>query len=68
MILSYKRRKNGERLYGRILPVVLQILNARTRCLGHLTVIKGDNYAAEVWDNYNQRFVVKAYLHECSCC
>jgi hypothetical protein len=68
MILSYKRRKIGERLYGRILPAVIQILNARTRGLGHLTVIKGDNYAAEVWDNFNRRFVVKAYLHECSCC
>jgi hypothetical protein len=21
-----------------------------------------------VWDNRNQRFVVKVYLHECSCC
>jgi hypothetical protein len=33
-----------------------------------LNVIKGDHYSAEVWDNHNQRFVVKAYLHECSCC
>jgi hypothetical protein len=66
-VLFYKRRRIGERLYGRILPAVLQILSARTRGLGHLSVIKGDNYAAEVWDNCNHRFAVKAYKHECSC-
>jgi hypothetical protein len=54
-------------LYGRILPAILQILNARTRGLGHLSVIKGDHYSTEVWDNRNQRFMVKSYLHECSC-
>lgn len=46
---------------------MLQILSARTRGLEHLNVIKGDSYAAEVWDNCNHRFVVKAYRHECTC-
>jgi hypothetical protein len=68
MVLFFKRRKIAERLYGRTLPAILQILNARTRGLGNLSVIKGDHYSAEVWDNRNQRFVVKVYLHECSCC
>lgn len=68
MVLFHKRRKIGERLYERILPTVLQILTARTRGLGHLTVIKGENYATEVWDNCNHRFVVEAYCHECTCC
>jgi hypothetical protein len=54
-------------LNGKILPPILQILNARTRGLGHFPVIKGDHDGAEVWDNCNHRFVVKANLHECSC-
>jgi hypothetical protein len=67
MVPFFKRRKIGESLYGRILPAILQILNARIRGLGHLSVTKGDNYSTEVWDNRSQRFVVKAYFHECSC-
>jgi hypothetical protein len=44
MVLFHKRRRIGEMLHGRILPAVLQILRAKTRGLGHLSVIKGDNY------------------------
>jgi hypothetical protein len=68
MVLFSRGEKNGERLYGRTLPAILQILNARTRGLGHLSVIKGDHYSTKVWDNRNQRFAVKVYLHECSYC
>uniref|UniRef100_A0A0A9ET60 Uncharacterized protein n=1 Tax=Arundo donax TaxID=35708 RepID=A0A0A9ET60_ARUDO len=69
MVLFYNRRRIGERLTENILPAVLHILKARTRGLGHLSVVKGDHYAAEVQDNINclTRHVVKAYKHECSC-
>jgi hypothetical protein len=47
---------------GKILPPVLQVLKARTRGLGHLSYIKGDNYVAEVRDNNNchSKFMVRA--------
>ncbi|XP_062186725.1 uncharacterized protein LOC133890338 [Phragmites australis] len=69
MVLWHKRRRIGERLIRKILPVVLHVLKARTRGLDHLSVVKGDNYVVEVWDNSNchAKHVVKAYLHECSC-
>lgn len=43
MIPREKIRKIGERLQGKILPAVLHQLNARTRGLGHLNVVKADN-------------------------
>jgi hypothetical protein len=51
----------------RILPVVLHVLKAQSRGLGHLTVVQGDHYTAQVVDIFtsNSRQVVKAYLHEC---
>ncbi|XP_035823234.1 uncharacterized protein [Zea mays] len=66
-LLMYRRREIGEKLDGKILPAVLAILRAKTRGLGHLSVVKYDHFTAEVWDNCNHRFVVKAQLHECSC-
>jgi hypothetical protein len=68
MVLFSRGEKLGKKSYGKILPAILQILNGRTRGLGYLCVMKGGYYSTEVWDNHNQRFVVKAYLHECSCC
>jgi hypothetical protein len=64
MQLFHKRRRIGRRLEGKILPSIIAQLNARTRGLGHLEVIKGDDYVAEVRDNIDcvSRYVVKAYL------
>jgi hypothetical protein len=44
-------------------------LNAQTRGLGHLTIVKSENYMAEVRDNTNcmYKHVVKAQLRQCSC-
>ncbi|CAO2190691.1 unnamed protein product [Urochloa humidicola] len=70
MTLWEKRRKIGERLEGKILPAVLRQLKARTRGLGHLTVVKSDQHSAEIWDTsqeHHARHVVKAYLHDCTC-
>jgi hypothetical protein len=69
MQLFYKRTRIGRRLEGKILPSIIAQLNARTRGLGHLEIIKGDDYVAEVRDNNDcvSRYVVKAYLRECSC-
>nr|AGR45850.1 mutator-like transposase [Zea mays] len=69
MVLWNKRRLIGERLHGRILPAVIHQLKAKTRGLGHLTVVKANTYAAEIWDSTTtrNRHVVKSYLHECTC-
>jgi hypothetical protein len=53
MVLWAKRRKISERLTGKILPAVIQQLKARTRGLGHLTVVDGGSAAAEIWDTTN---------------
>jgi hypothetical protein len=69
MQIFHKIRRIGRRLEGKILPSIIAQLNARTRGLGHLEVIKGDDYVSEVRDNIDcvSRYVVKAYLRECSC-
>jgi hypothetical protein len=69
MQLFHKIRQIGWRLEGKILPSIIAQLNARTRGLKHLEVIKGYDYVAEVRDNsdYVSRYVVKAYIRECSC-
>ena len=69
MVLWAKRRRILERLHGKILPAVIHQLKARTRGLGHLTVVDSGSSAAEIWDttNTNSRHVVKSYLHECTC-
>jgi hypothetical protein len=65
----FHRRRIGERLQGVILPSVMSTLKAQTRGLGHLTIVKSDNYMAEVRDNTNcmSKHVVKAELRQCSC-
>ena len=69
MVLWAKRRRISERLHGKILPAVIHQLKARTRGLGHLTVVDGGSSTAKIWDttNTNSRHVVKSYLHECTC-
>ncbi|CAA0806649.1 Unknown protein [Striga hermonthica] len=69
MVLWAKRRKISQALSGKILPAVVQQLNARTRGLGHLTVVDGGSDSAEIWDtsNTHTRHVVKAHMHECTC-
>lgn len=70
MIPREKIRKIGERLQGKILPAVLHQLNARTRGLGHLTVVKADLHDAEVYDsshNHHDRHAIKEHLHDCTC-
>jgi hypothetical protein len=69
MELFHRRRRIGHKLQGIILPSVLAILKARTRGLGHLSIVKCDNYMAEVRDSTNcmTKHVVKADLKQCSC-
>jgi hypothetical protein len=68
MELFFRRRRIGERLYGKILSSIISILNARTRGLGHLSLVKGDHYYAEVQDHNNvlTKHVVKAHLKTCT--
>jgi hypothetical protein len=67
MKLFFKRRRIGEKLGGKILPSIINILKARG--LGHLSLVKGDYYCAEVQDNNNAlaKHIVKADQKYCSC-
>jgi hypothetical protein len=69
MEMFHRRRRIAQKLQGQILPLVLHILHARTRGLGHLSVRKADNYIAEVRDNndVHSKHIVNAQLRECSC-
>jgi hypothetical protein len=69
MELFFKKRRIGEKLKGKILPAIINILRAQTRGLGHLSLAKGDHYCAEVQDNNNvlAKHIVKADLNYCSC-
>jgi hypothetical protein len=69
MDLFFRRRRIGEMLNGKILPSIMNILNARSRGLGHLSLVKGDYYSVEVQDNNNvlSKHIVKADLKYCSC-
>jgi hypothetical protein len=62
MEVFHRRRRIGRTLEGKILLAVMRVLKARTRGLGHLSYVKGDNYVAEVHDNgdCHSKFVVKA--------
>jgi hypothetical protein len=48
MKLCFRRRWIRERLIGKILPSILTILRARTRGLGHFSLVKGGHYSIEV--------------------
>jgi hypothetical protein len=69
MELFFKRRRIRHKLEGKILPSVINILNACTRGLGHLSPAKSDYYSAEVQDNNNvlANHIVKAAEKWCSC-
>jgi hypothetical protein len=69
MVPWVKRSKILERLSGKILPAVIQQLKARTRGLGHLTVVDGGSATAKIWDtsHTHNRHVVKSHLYECTC-
>jgi hypothetical protein len=69
MELFHRRRSIGDRLQGLILPSVLDTLKSQTRGLGHLSIVKSDNYLAEVRDSTNclTKHVVKAESRQCSC-
>jgi hypothetical protein len=69
MDLFFRRKRIGDKLGGTILPIVINLLKARTRGLGHLSIQKGDYYHAEIRDNNNihSRHVVKAEQRHCSC-
>jgi hypothetical protein len=69
MELFFRRRWIADNLEGKILPSIINILSARTRGLGHLSLAKGDHYVAEVKDNNNvlAKYVVKAHNIYCSC-
>jgi hypothetical protein len=68
MELFFRRRRIAEKLHGKILPSIITILKARTRGLGHLSLVKGDHYHAEVQDSTNVlvKHIVKADLQYCS--
>jgi hypothetical protein len=69
MQLFHHRRRIGRIFEGKILQPVLRVLKARTRWLGHLSYVKGDNYVAEVRDNNDchSKFVVRELDRECQC-
>jgi hypothetical protein len=69
MELFFQRRRIADNLEGKILPSIINILNAQTRSLGHLSLTKGDYYVAEVQDNNDvlAKYVVKAHNIYCSC-
>jgi hypothetical protein len=69
MDLFFRRKRIGDKLGGTILPIVINLLKARTRGLGHLSIQKGDYYHAEIRDNNNIhcRHVVKVDQRYCSC-
>jgi hypothetical protein len=69
MELFFRRRRIGEKLNAKILPSVTNLLNAKTRGLGQLSLAKGDHYYAEVQDNNNvlTKHIVKAKEKFCSC-
>jgi hypothetical protein len=69
MELFFRQRRIAEKLTGKILPFVINILRARTRGLGHLSLVKRDHYCAEVQDNNNMliKHVVKVDMQYCSC-
>jgi hypothetical protein len=69
MELFFRRRRIADNLDGQILPSIINILRAQTRGIGHLSLVKGDYYVAEVQDNNNvlTKYVVKAHIKYCSC-
>jgi hypothetical protein len=69
MELFFMRRRIGDKLQGKILPSIINILKAWTRGLGHLSLAKSDYYSAEVQDNNNvlAKHIVKAVEKWCSC-
>jgi hypothetical protein len=69
MDLYHRRRKIGEKLKGKVLPSVLNVLSARTTGLGHLSVTQGDHFDAEVIDHNDciTRHIVKDKDMYCSC-
>jgi hypothetical protein len=69
MELFYRRRQIADKFTGKILPAVLNVLRARTRGLGHLSLVKCDHYCAEVQNNNDVliKHVVKADQRYCSC-
>jgi hypothetical protein len=69
MELFFRRRRIREKLSAKILPSVTNLLNAKTRGLGQLSLAKGDHYCAEVQDNNNvlMKHIVKVEEIFCSC-
>uniref|UniRef100_A0A0A9HXW0 MULE transposase domain-containing protein n=1 Tax=Arundo donax TaxID=35708 RepID=A0A0A9HXW0_ARUDO len=65
MIMTlWEKRRISERLQGRILPAIKQQLHARTRGLGHIRVVKSNDWSAEVRNNKeHERHVVKTKAH-----
>jgi hypothetical protein len=63
------KRTIGHKLEGKIILSVINILNARTRGICHLSLAKNDYYSVEVQDNNNVlvKHIVKAIEKWCSC-
>jgi hypothetical protein len=68
MDLFFRRRRIVDNLEGKIFPSIINILKARTRSLGHLSLVKGNHYVVEVQDNNDvlAKYVVKALNRYCS--
>lgn len=68
MLILWDKRI-GERLHGRILPVVMHQLKGRTKGLGHLNVVAASLHIAEVSDNGKDfgRHVVSVTTQTCTC-
>ena len=66
-----KRRRIATRLTGHVLPAVVQQLNALSKGLGHLKVLRGHPEQAEVTELYKDEEVVRHVVYlvrkECTC-
>lgn len=71
LLLFEKRRRIAQRLPGVILPVVVHQLNAASKGLGHLKVVKGGDESAEVTELYKDVEVIRHVVYldrkECTC-
>ncbi|KAF0908100.1 hypothetical protein E2562_022940 [Oryza meyeriana var. granulata] len=63
LVLFENRRRIAQRLPGVILPVVVHQLNAASKGLGHLKVIKGGNESAEVTELYKDVEVIRHVVY-----
>jgi len=69
IMVLFHRRRIGKKYPGKILPLVIHRLKAQTRGLGHLSIVKCDDYVAEVGDNNDclSKHIVDVEVMTCTC-